>query len=117
MAKDIPLGQIGDHMDQAIQQLVKAVTTEWHDRCVDKTPEDTGDLKRAWRLDITQPYRGEVTNNMAYAEPVCYGTNLPPSWKGQYRTRKNTVPGFPEIIGKELEPWAQREYQKIIRRG
>ena len=33
------------------------------------------------------------------------GLNLPPSWGGVYRTRQKTVPGFPELIGKELEQY------------
>ena len=76
-----------------------------------------GTLRGAWQTDVSKPYVGEVTNNMEYAEPVCYGTNLPPSWKKQFKTRQGTRPGFPELIGKELESWAQREYQKIVRRG
>ena len=76
-----------------------------------------GTLKGAWQSDTTRPYVGEVTNNMEYAEPVCYGTNLPASWKGKFKTRQGTVAGFPDLIGKELESWAQQQYQKIVRRG
>ena len=72
-----------------------------------------GRLRNAWQSD---PAKGEVTNNMEYAEPVLFGPNLPPSWKGQFRTRQNTVPGFPDLIAKELESWAQREYNKIANR-
>ena len=72
-----------------------------------------GRLRNAWQSD---PAKGEVTNNMEYAEAVVYGTNLPPSWKGKYRTRQNTVPGFPDLIAKELESWAQREFNKILKR-
>jgi len=116
MAKEIPLDQIGNYMDGQIQQLVKVTTLEWEGRVKEKTPVDTGTLRLGWDRNI-EPYRGEVTNNVKYAEPVCYGTNLPPSWKGKFRTRQGTVAGFPELIGKELESWAQGEYQKIIRRG
>ena len=56
-----------------------------------------------------------MTNNVPYAEPVCFGVNLPPSWGGRYRTRQKTVAGFPEIIGKELEQYARAEYEKIKR--
>jgi hypothetical protein len=76
-----------------------------------------GTLKGAWQSDTTRPYVGEVTNNMEYAEPVCYGTNLPASWEGKFKTRQGTVAGFPDLIGKELESWAQQQYQKIVRRG
>ena len=73
-----------------------------------------GRLREAWQSNV-QGFIGEVTNNVEYAEPVCYGTNLPPGWGGQYRTRQGTVPGFPDIIGKELQSWSQGQYKKIVR--
>jgi hypothetical protein len=73
-----------------------------------------GQLRAAWQTDI-KPLQGTVTNNLPYAEPVCFGLNLPPSWGGTYRTRQKTVPGFPELIGKELEQYARREYERIKR--
>ncbi len=39
---------------------------------------------------------------MEYAEPVLFGNNLPPSWGNDYKTRQETVPGFPDLIGKEI---------------
>lgn len=116
MARQIPSGQIGNYMDGQIRQLVKDTTLEWEVRVKDETPVDTERLRGAWQNKI-EPYVGEVTNNVEYAEPVCYGTNLPASWGGKFRTRQGTRPGFPELIGKELESWAQQQYQKIIRRG
>lgn len=116
MARQIPLNQIGNHMDGQIRKLVKATTLEWEGRVIDETPVDTGRLQGAWQNKI-EPYVGEVTNNVKYAEPVCYGTDLPRSWGGEFRTRQGTRPGFPELIGKELESWAQQQYQKIVRRG
>jgi len=73
-----------------------------------------GRLREAWQSNV-QGLVGEVTNNVEYAEPVCYGTNLPPGWGGKYRTRQGTVPGFPDIIGKELQSWSQGQYKKIVR--
>lgn len=69
-----------------------------------------GDLRKAWQTDIGK-FRATVTNNMEYAEPVLYGNNLPPSWRGQYRTRQNTVPGFPDLIVKKI---ATQRVPKII---
>ena len=117
MARQIPLDQIGNYMDGQIRQLVKVTTLEWGRRVKDETPVDSGRLQGAWQNDVTKPYVGEVTNNVEYAEPVCYGTNLPASWGGKFRTRQGTRPGFPAFIGKELESWAQQQYQKIVRRG
>ncbi len=117
MARQIKLDQIGNYMDGQIRQLVRVTTLEWEERAKTATPVDTGTLRNAWESRNDKPYVGEVTNNMEYAEPVCYGTNLPPSWKGKFKTRQGTVAGFPDLIGKELESWSQQQYQKIVRRG
>ena len=68
-----------------------------------------GELREAWQTEIKK-FRGTIINNKPYAEPVCYGTNLPPSWGGQYRTRQKTVAGFPELIAKELEQYIQQNF-------
>ncbi|BAQ93510.1 phage protein [uncultured Mediterranean phage uvMED] len=113
MTRVIPLDKIGDYYRESIRILVAATTFEAERQIKRATPVDTGRLRAAWQSD---PQKGEVTNNVEYAEPVVYGTNLPPSWKGEYRTRQNTVPGFPDLIAKELEPWVKREYNKIANR-
>ena len=122
MAREIPLDQIGDFYQASIDILAKATTLEATKRLKETTPvrvvyegepKGGGDLRKGWIPD-TENY--EVTNRVEYAEPVAYGTNLPPSWKGKYRTRQNTVPRFPDLIAKELESWAQREYNKIANR-
>ena len=115
MTRQIRLDQIDDVMKEAVEDLVKATTLEWTRRVVKATPVDTGDLRNAWQTEI-KPLQGNIINNLAYAEPVCFGVNLPPSWGGRYRTRQKTVAGFPELIGKELELYARREYERIKRR-
>ena len=114
MARQIRLDQIDDVMKEAVEDLVAATTLEWTAIVKKATPVDTGRLRAAWQTDI-KPLQGTVTNNVVYAEPVCFGTNLPPSWGKVYRTRQKTVAGFPELIGKELEQYARREYEKIKR--
>ena len=114
MTRKIRIDQIDDVMREAVEDLVKATTLEWTRRVKKETPVDTGRLRAAWQTDI-KPLEGTIINNVVYAEPVCFGTNLPPSWGGVYRTRQGTVAGFPALIGKELEQYARREYEKIVR--
>ena len=123
MTRQIRIDQIDDVMREAVENLVAATTLEWTARVKKATPvrvvyegEPKGgvQLRNAWQTDI-KPLEGTVTNNVVYAEPVCFGTNLPPSWGGIYRTRQKTVAGFPEIIGKELEQYARKEYERIKR--
>ena len=118
MARQIHILQIPQVMEEAVETLVAATTLEWTARVKKATPvrvvyegepKGGGQLRNAWQTDI-QKFRGTIINNLAYAEPVCYGTNLPPSWGGQYRTRQKTVAGFPELIAKELEQYIQRNF-------
>tara|TARA_R110002049_G_scaffold54787_1_gene152243 strand:- start:47 stop:397 length:351 start_codon:yes stop_codon:yes gene_type:complete len=115
MTRNIKLGEIGDFMGEQVQELVKITTLEWETRVKEQTPVDTARLRNAWQSKI-EPYEGVVSNNVEYAEPVCFGNNLPPSWKGEFKTRQGTVAGFPELIGKELESWTQQQYERIKRR-
>ncbi len=112
MARQIRVDQIDDFFEELVVDLVQATTLEWTRRVKKATPVDTGRLRGAWQTNIKR-FEGSVTNNVVYAEPVCFGINKPPSWGGVYRTRQGTVEGFPELIGKELEDYVMRQ----IRRG
>ena len=121
MTRQIRIDQIPDVMEEAVIDLVAATTLEWTRRVKKATPvrvvykgepKGGGQLRAAWQTEI-KPLEGTIINNLAYAEPVCFGTNLPPSWGKVYRTRQKTVAGFPELIAKELQSWASDEYKKI----
>lgn len=115
MTRQIRIDQIADVMEDAVVFLVAATTLEWTARVKKATPVDTGRLRNSWQTDI-KPTSGTIINNLSYAEPVCYGENLPKSWKNTFRTKQQTVKGFPELIAKELQKWADDEYNKIKRR-
>ena len=124
MAREIKLSEINDFFEEDVVDLVAATTLEWTRRVKKATPvrvvykgepKEGGDLRKAWQTDI-KPTTGTIINSMKYAEPVCFGTNLPKSWGKQYRTRQGTVAGFPELIGKELQKWSLEEYERIKRR-
>ena len=121
MARQIKLTEIDDFFEELVVDLVAATTLEWTKRVKKATPvrvvykgepKGGGQLRAAWQTDIKK-FQGTVTNNLPYAEPVCFGTNLPPSWGGVYRTRQKTVAGFPAVIGKAHEQYVMKQ----IRRG
>ena len=123
MARQISILQIPKVMEESVEILVQATTLEWTARVKKATPVFEpranekgvgGSLRNAWQTQIKK-FSGTVSNNLPYAEPVCFGENLPPSWGDQYRTRQNTVAGFPALIGKELEIYARRQYERIKR--
>ena len=98
MTRKIRLDQIDDVMSEAVQDLVKATTLEWTARVKLATPvrvvyegepKGGGQLRAAWQTEIRK-FEGTIINNLAYAEPVCFGLNLPPSWGKQYRIRQGS---------------------------
>ena len=110
MARDIKITDIAGLMEDEIEHVVRATALSWTKQVKEQTPVDTGRLRNAWQTNIDK-FEAEITNNMEYAEPVLYGNNLPPSWQGQYRTRQGTVPGFPDLLGKQI---AVNEVPKFI---
>ena len=112
MTRRIEIFEIDDFFQEKIIDIVQATTLEWTKRVKKATPVDTGRLRSAWQTKIKR-FEGNINNNVVYAEPVCFGVNLPPSWGRKYRTRQNTVAGFPELIGKELEIYINRQFGRF----
>ena len=118
MARQIRIEQMDDFFQEKIIDLVQATTLEWTKRVKKATPVETGRLRAAWQTKIPlqsasrnrDSFIGLITNNVVYAEAVCFGVNFPPSWGGVYRPRQKTVAGFPELIGKELESYILRQF-------
>ena len=115
MTRQIRLDQIDDLMAKAVQELVQKTTLRWTELTVKATPRDSGDLANSWKTDIRK-FKGTISTILEYAEPVIYGTSLPPSWQGKFRTRQQTIKGFPELQAKQLTTqYIPNELKRIIR--
>ena len=114
MARNLPVGQIGNYMGEQLEQLLRITVFESDRRLKEGSPVDTGRLRLAWaiseqgtpgydpgpqsavggvapprRLDYQVERLGNVYhihNNLPYAEPVIFGNNLPSSWNGRWRS-------------------------------
>ena len=117
MARQIKIEQIDDLMKEAVQELVQKTTLQWTALTKKATPRDSGDLANSWKTDIKK-YKGSIFTIVEYAEPVIYGTALPPSWGGRFRTKQNTIKGFPELQAKQLTvSYIPKELKRIIKRS
>tara|TARA_R100000773_G_scaffold1047_1_gene1673 strand:+ start:564 stop:917 length:354 start_codon:yes stop_codon:yes gene_type:complete len=115
MVRQIKLEQIDDLMAEAVQELVQKTTLQWTALTKKATPRDTGNLVNSWQTDI-QKFKGTISTIVEYAEPVIYGTSLPDSWNGKFRTKQQTIKGFPELQAKQLTVgYIPRELKRIIR--
>ena len=121
MARQVPVGDIPDDVRESLRILVAATVTEAYARIRKQTPVDTDRLRSSWQLELpqkgTRKLEGQITTNVEYAEPVVYGTSLPPSWGGDYKTLQGTKPGYPDLIAKELEGWSRERWNAILRRS
>jgi len=120
MTRQIKVDQIDDVFREAVQELVQKTTLRWTELSKKATPVgETGNLRRGWNTDIRK-YKGTIINIVEYAEPVIFGTpsSLPPSWQGKYRTRQQTIKGFPKLQAKQLTTqYIPQELARIIRRS
>jgi hypothetical protein len=118
MARQIDLGEISQLAEDELEELVVFAAKVWEGQVKEKTPVDTGILKGNWRQVKISKTRIEIQNNKDHAEPVVYGNNLPPSWGGLYRTRQNppTIPGYPDLLAKEIAAFQIPAKIELIRR-
>lgn len=119
MAKRIRVDQIDDYSFGRFEELLKVAVNETDKRLKEGSPTDTGRLKVSWQISenvadgVGEPpgeygngvrppnrtnYRDEkignryiVYNNVEYAAAVIAGQNMPPSWKGEWRSRDNQI--------------------------
>ena len=110
MAREIRLSGIGEHFEDKVIRTVKKATLKWESKVKQATPVDSGNLRNSFNSKV-DPFIGEVSTNVEYAEPIAYGTNLPPTWGGRYRTRQNTIKGYPELVAKQLEQYISDQFR------
>ena len=119
MTRRIRVDQIDDVFRDAVIKLVKKTTLKWTVLSKKATPSVTNNLRGSWQT-VIKPYEGTIFNIVEYSEPVIFGTSLPPSWGGRFRTspKNNTIKGFPILQAKQLTViYIPNELKKIIRRG
>lgn len=146
------LDEIGPLLEEFGNDLLSAAILETDARVKQASPVLTGRFRNSWMIGensnagqpappgeygedippavtINYPLGEEkigneysIHNNLEYAEPVAYGTSLPPSWGGEYRVGKNeegpprnrgVVPGFPDLIAKEMQGFVDQKFREF----
>ena len=144
MARRIELSQFGQYAEQKYERLLREVVFQTDVLLKQGSPVDTGRLRLAWsiseqgtpgydpgpqssvpaivpprRLDYQVERAGNVYHihtNLPYTEPVIYGTNLPESWGGRWRSKNNQIEkGYPDVIAREMTNWARQRADQIGR--
>ena len=93
--KKFNLGQIGNFAEDEFEELVKFGAARLQQKLQGKeVPVREGTMFKAWFQRPVSNLEIDLINKLEYAEPVTFGTNLPPSWKNGYQLTKsdNTTP-------------------------
>ena len=108
--KKLRLDGIGNYAEDVIEQSVDSAAANLFQRLRDKSnvPIREGTMRTRWKIRKVSNLESELVNNLEYAEPVTFGTNLPPTWKNGYQL--TTADGTP--IPKE---WASIAIEKTKR--
>lgn len=147
MAREIKLAKIADYIEGQYEQLLRAAVFETDRRVKEASPVDTGRLRASWQIGensasggtkpegqyssgITPPSRTNysqeklgnvysVHNNLPYAEPVLTGKNLPPSWKGKWRSKGNQIERnyIPYMVAKDMQDFIKKNADRIGRQS
>jgi hypothetical protein len=144
MARRINLAQTGDYAADQFEKLLRVTVLNTDRKLKEESPVLTGRFRSSWVVsenDVTefeaegaqiskdvkamnrQNYQQEklggvyhISNSLPYAEALCYGTNLPPSWKaaGVNGSLQNP-PGWVDLIAAEITASVRASAEYIAR--
>ncbi len=85
--KKLRLDEIGNYAEDVIEQAVDFAAANLFQRLRDKSnvPIRDGIMRTRWKIRKVSNLESDLINNLEYAEPVTFGTNLPPTWKNGYQ--------------------------------
>lgn len=85
--KKLKLDGIGNYAQDVIEKSVDSAAANLFQRLRDKSnvPIREGTMRGRWRIRKVSNLESDLINNLEYAEPVTFGTNLPPTWKNGYQ--------------------------------
>ena len=88
--KTLNLGQIGNFAEDETEVLVKFGAKRLLQKLKsEKVPVREGTMRTAWFKRPVSNLEIDLINKLEYAEPVTFGTNLPPSWRNGYQLTKS----------------------------
>ena len=106
---NLRLDQIGNFAEDKVEGLVQFGAARLQQKLKgQEVPVDEGTMRTAWFQRRVSNLEIDLINKLEYAEPVTFGTNIPPSWKNGYQL--STSSGKP--ISKD---WAKRFIEQTIR--
>jgi len=147
------LSDIGPQLREFGSAVLQAGVLQADTRIKEGSPVDTGRFRASWMIgennesgppmppgdyknfpgptainfsldDFELGKTYSIHNNLEYAEPVAYGTNLPPSWGGKYQVgnaslepprNRGVEHGFPDLAEKEAQAFIDQKARAYLK--
>ena len=132
MARNIPLSQIGNYIEQRMEQLLRVVVLDVDTRCKMESPVDTGRFRMSWQVGENAAPGGQVPDGSYPNMPALTRLNYNKEKLGNvysvhnnlpYAERlaadpphsKQAAPGWVQLIAKDAQSYALTQAAKIGR--
>ena len=115
--KKLRLDEIGNYAEDVIEQAVDFAAANLFQRLRDKSnvPIRDGIMRTRWKIRKVSNLESDLINNLEYAEPVTFGTNLPPTWKNGYQLTTAEGKEIPKDWATRLIEHTERNMMKELR--
>ena len=120
----ITIPEISGYCEAKVQELVREASVVLRNKLIDYSPTgqvDGGTFKSNWQPPVyaDKGLTARIINNTQnYGEAITFGKNMPPSWKGKFKSRFGLMAGWPEkLAGKDTRDQIPGLWASIVRRG
>ena len=106
--KKLRLDGIGNYAEDVIEEVVDFGAANLLTKLKGQdVPIREGIMRNRWKIRKVSNLESDLINNLEYAEPVTFGTNLPPTWKNGYQLSEADGTPIPK-------DWAKRFIDQTI---
>lgn len=114
--KKLRLDGIGNYAEDVIEEVVDFGAANLLTKLKGQdVPIREGIMRNRWKIRKVSNLESDLINNLEYAEPVTFGTNLPPTWKNGYQLSKADLSPIPKDWATRLIEQTERNMMKELR--
>ena len=114
--KKLRLDGIGNYAEDVIEEVVDFGAANLLTKLKGQNvPIREGIMRNRWKIRKVSNLESDLINNLEYAEPVTFGTNLPPTWKNGYQLSKADLSPIPKDWATRLIEQTERNMMKELR--
>ena len=114
--KKLRLDGIGNYAEDVIEEVVDFGAANLLTKLKGQNvPIREGIMRNRWKIRKVSNLESDLINNLEYAEPVTFGTNLPPTWKNGYQLTTAEGKVIPKDWATRLIEQTERNMMKELR--